>query len=90
MPVFSRTFTTHPDSRKSYIINSVNLNEKILYHQIYPIKLEVDWLTGLYGLYLLRRRAWFNKLWLVPVGILITLFGWFKGLLGTPISREAS
>ena len=37
--------------------------EKVLYHQIHPLKLAVDWATGLIALY----PFWLHRLWLALV-----------------------
>ena len=44
----------------------MQLDYRILYHQIHPAKLAADWLTTPIAL---------------PVGLLVVLFGWTRGLL---------
>ncbi|EPG72590.1 hypothetical protein LEP1GSC058_0882 [Leptospira fainei serovar Hurstbridge str. BUT 6] len=52
----------------------MELNEKLLYHQIHPLKLCVDFSTGLYTTYLAwhHNLSWFLILFLIP-SILITI-----------------
>jgi len=117
----------------------MNLEEKYLYHQIHPLKLFTDWVTGIIALYPLWQHklgialvialipppivsfvlvrfanlekykestfgkyihsymtrqiealrfagyilmvvgAWTHIVWLIPLGLVIILFGWLKG-----------
>ena len=119
----------------------MNLEEKVLFHQIHPLKLFTDWSTGIVALYLLWRHnlafaliialvpapivsfllvrfadlekykespfgkyirkymtrqaevvrfagyalmavgAWYHVIWLILLGLIIILFGWFRGLI---------
>jgi len=119
----------------------MNLEEKILYHQIHPLKLFTDWSSGIIALYpfwqhylvlaliialvpapivsfllvrfanlekykessfgkyirkymtrqaeairfagyaLMAVGAWYHVIWLIPLGLIIILFGWFRGLI---------
>ena len=119
----------------------MNLEEKILYHQIHPLKLFTDWSSGIIALYpfwqhylvlgliialvpapivsfllvrfanlekykessfgkyirkymtrqaevvrfagyaLMAVGAWYHVIWLILLGLIIILFGWFRGLI---------
>jgi len=119
----------------------MNLEEKILYHQIHPLKLFTDWSSGIIALYpfwqhylvlgliialvpapivsfllvrfanlekykessfgkyirkymtrqaeairfagyaMIAVGAWYHVIWLIPLGLIIILFGWFRGLI---------
>ncbi len=119
----------------------MNLEEKILYHQIHPVKLFTDWSTGIIALYPFWRHnlalaliialvpapivsfllvrfadlekykgssfgkyirkymtrqaeairfagyavmavgAWYHVIWLIPLGLIIVLLGWLRGLI---------
>jgi len=45
----------------------MTLQEKVLYHQIHPLKLITDWGTGLAALYLFWQHALFGALLLALV-----------------------
>jgi hypothetical protein len=119
----------------------MDLQEKILYHQIHPLKLTVDWGTGIlalvpfwqhnllaalliafipsilvsiilvrfvdlekyrqssFGKYIRRYMtrpvelvrfvgyaamavgAWFHLAWLIPLGLIVILFAWLRGII---------
>ena len=119
----------------------MNLEEKILYHQIHPLKLFTDWSSGIIALYpfwqhylvlgliialvpapivsfllvrfanlekykessvgkyirkymtrlaeairfagyaMIAVGAWYHVIWLIPLGLIIILFGWLRGLI---------
>ncbi len=119
----------------------MNLEERSLYHQIHPLKLFTDWVTGIVALYLFWQHnlalglvialvlsaivsfwlvrfvnlekykessfgkyvrkymtrhieairlggysvmavgAWMHIIWLIPLGLVIILFGWIRGLI---------
>jgi hypothetical protein len=71
---------------------SMTLNEKILYHQIHPLKLLTDISTGLFTTYLLWQHniLWFLLLFLLPsmvATLLLTRFAKLERLRDSKFGR---
>jgi len=76
MTVDASSTCTMYDAGARSVGGCITIREKVLYHQIHPLKLFTDWSTGLVAVWL----CWRHRL-AEALGVAVTLFGWFKGKL---------